>query len=152
MWRYELFFLSQSIVTCASGTPRPVWPVCQLDLKDRPSSIRWVPTKSAFVWTFEKHSCLSSLQLAPQIKARMMERGTAMIGYQPLGSKVNFFRCVLSNPATQREDIHFLLEQIVQLGRDLWCPKSECTFHSVYLWWVQRFTFTNTWETFKLQV
>lgn len=152
MWRYELFFLSRSIVTCVSGTPRPVWPVCQLDLKKRPSSIRWVQTKSAFCLDLWKTFMSVSLQLAPQIKARMMERGTAMIGYQPLGSKVNFFRCVLSNPATQREDIHFLLEQIVQLGCDLWCPKSECTFHSVYLWWIQRFTFTNMWKTFKPQV
>lgn len=59
------------------------------------------------------------LQLAPQIKARMMEKGSAMIGYQPLGTKVNFFRCVLSNPATKKEDVDFLLDQIVQLGHDL---------------------------------
>uniref|UniRef100_H3C403 Glutamate decarboxylase 1b n=1 Tax=Tetraodon nigroviridis TaxID=99883 RepID=H3C403_TETNG len=58
-------------------------------------------------------------QLAPQIKARMMEKGSAMIGYQPLGTKVNFFRCVLSNPATKKEDVDFLLDQIVQLGHDL---------------------------------
>ena len=50
----------------------------------------------------------------------MMEKGSAMIGYQPLGTKVNFFRCVLSNPATQQEDIDFLLDQIIQLGHDLW--------------------------------
>lgn len=65
-----------------------------------------------------KHFSLS-LQLAPQIKARMMEKGSAMIGYQPLGTKANFFRCVLSNPATQQEDIDFLLDQIVQLGHNL---------------------------------
>ncbi|XP_071392249.1 glutamate decarboxylase 1 [Centroberyx affinis] len=58
-------------------------------------------------------------QVAPQIKARMMEKGTVLIGYQPLGSKVNFFRCVFSNPATQQEDIDFLLEEIVRLGNDL---------------------------------
>uniref|UniRef100_A0A674NS90 Discs, large (Drosophila) homolog-associated protein 1a n=1 Tax=Takifugu rubripes TaxID=31033 RepID=A0A674NS90_TAKRU len=58
-------------------------------------------------------------QLAPWIKARMMEKGSAMVGYQPLGGKVNFFRCVLSNPATQQEDIDFLLDQIVQLGQYL---------------------------------
>ncbi|TWW73435.1 Glutamate decarboxylase 1 [Takifugu flavidus] len=58
-------------------------------------------------------------KLAPWIKARMMEKGSAMVGYQPLGGKVNFFRCVLSNPATQQEDIDFLLDQIVQLGQYL---------------------------------
>ncbi|KAF7654318.1 hypothetical protein LDENG_00071450 [Lucifuga dentata] len=58
-------------------------------------------------------------QVAPQIKARMMEKGSALIGYQPLGPKVNFFRCVFSNPATQHEDIDFLLEEIAQLGSDL---------------------------------
>ncbi|XP_029930608.1 glutamate decarboxylase 1 [Myripristis murdjan] len=58
-------------------------------------------------------------QVAPQIKARMMETGTVLIGYQPLGSKVNFFRCVFSNPATQQEDIDFLLEEIARLGSDL---------------------------------
>lgn len=48
-----------------------------------------------------------------------MEKGSVLIGYQPLGDKVNFFRCVFSNPATQQEDIDFLLEEIAQLGSDL---------------------------------
>lgn len=58
-------------------------------------------------------------QVAPNIKAKMMEEGQTMIGYQPLGDKVNFFRCVFSNPATQREDIDFLLDEIVRLGSSL---------------------------------
>uniref|UniRef100_A0A673A1T8 Zgc:163121 n=1 Tax=Sphaeramia orbicularis TaxID=375764 RepID=A0A673A1T8_9TELE len=58
-------------------------------------------------------------QVAPKIKGRMLEKGSVMIGYQPLGPKVNFFRCVFSNPATQQEDIDFLLEEIARLGRDL---------------------------------
>ncbi len=61
----------------------------------------------------------TSLQVAPQIKGRMMEKGSVLIGYQPLGTKVNFFRCVFSNPATQQEDIDFLLDEIVWLGHDL---------------------------------
>lgn len=61
-----------------------------------------------------------SPQVAPRIKGKMMEIGSAMIGYQPLGAKVNFFRCVLSNPATQKEDIDFLLDEIIGLGQDLW--------------------------------
>jgi glutamate decarboxylase len=59
------------------------------------------------------------LQVAPQIKAKMMEEGTTLIGYQPLGSNVNFFRCVFSNPATQHEDVDFLLEEIARLGSNL---------------------------------
>ncbi|KAJ3595504.1 hypothetical protein NHX12_004807 [Muraenolepis orangiensis] len=58
-------------------------------------------------------------KVAPQIKAKMMEEGTTMIGYQPLGLNVNFFRCVFSNPATEHEDVDFLLEEIAQLGHSL---------------------------------
>ncbi|KAK5859384.1 hypothetical protein PBY51_020943 [Eleginops maclovinus] len=58
-------------------------------------------------------------QVAPRIKGRMMEKGSLLIGYQPLGTKVNFFRCVFSNPATQQEDIDFLLDEITRLGEDL---------------------------------
>lgn len=61
-----------------------------------------------------------SVQVAPQIKGRMMEKGSVLIGYQPLGAKVNFFRCVFSNPATQHQDIDFLLDEIIWLGHDLW--------------------------------
>lgn len=59
------------------------------------------------------------LKVAPKIKAKMMERGATMIGYQPLGDKPNFFRCVFSNPATQKEDVDFLLEEIKRLGTEL---------------------------------
>ena len=59
------------------------------------------------------------IQVAPRIKAMMMEKGSVLIGYQPLGAKVNFFRCVFSNPATQHVDIDFLLDEITRLGEDL---------------------------------
>ncbi|XP_077411961.1 glutamate decarboxylase 1 isoform X4 [Vanacampus margaritifer] len=58
-------------------------------------------------------------QVAPQIKGRLMEKGSVLIGFQPTRTKVNFFRCVFANPATQHEDIDFLLEEIVLLGHDL---------------------------------
>lgn len=58
-------------------------------------------------------------QVAPRIKSKMMEKGSVLIGYQPLADKVNFFRCVFSNPATQQEDVDFLLEEISRLGKDL---------------------------------
>uniref|UniRef100_A0A8D3D4B9 Glutamate decarboxylase 1 n=1 Tax=Scophthalmus maximus TaxID=52904 RepID=A0A8D3D4B9_SCOMX len=58
-------------------------------------------------------------KVAPKIKAMMMESGTTMVGYQPQGNKVNFFRMVISNPAATRSDIDFLVEEIEQLGHDL---------------------------------
>ncbi|XP_028986654.1 glutamate decarboxylase 1 isoform X2 [Betta splendens] len=57
--------------------------------------------------------------VAPRIKHRMMEKGSTLVGYQPFGDKVNFFRCVFSNPATQQEDVDFLLNEICQLGENL---------------------------------
>ncbi|XP_066508180.1 glutamate decarboxylase 1-like [Hoplias malabaricus] len=57
--------------------------------------------------------------VAPKIKAKMMEKGVTMISYQPLGDKVNFFRCVFSNPATKKEDVDFLLEEISHLGSEI---------------------------------
>lgn len=53
------------------------------------------------------------------IKARMMEYGTTMVSYQPLGDKVNFFRMVISNPAATHQDIDFLIDEIERLGQDL---------------------------------
>lgn len=59
------------------------------------------------------------IQVAPKIKAMMMECGTTMVGYQPQGNKVNFFRMVVSNPAATRSDIDFLIDEIERLGQDL---------------------------------
>uniref|UniRef100_A0A8C4Q4U5 Glutamate decarboxylase 1 n=1 Tax=Eptatretus burgeri TaxID=7764 RepID=A0A8C4Q4U5_EPTBU len=58
-------------------------------------------------------------RVAPKIKARMMESGTTMVGYQPQGKSVNFFRMVISNPASTRSDIDFLLSEIERLSEDL---------------------------------
>ncbi|XP_072417078.1 glutamate decarboxylase 1 [Chiloscyllium punctatum] len=58
-------------------------------------------------------------QVAPKIKARMMEEGSLMVGYQPQGHNVNFFRMVFSNPATNKSDVDFLIEELVRLGKDL---------------------------------
>uniref|UniRef100_A0A670ZUE2 Glutamate decarboxylase 1 n=1 Tax=Pseudonaja textilis TaxID=8673 RepID=A0A670ZUE2_PSETE len=58
-------------------------------------------------------------QVAPKIKARIIEEGTTMVSYQPLGDNVNFFRMVFSNPATKKADVDFLLEEIERLGKDL---------------------------------
>lgn len=49
----------------------------------------------------------------------MMLKGSIMIGYQPLDDKPNFFRAIISNSATQEEDIFFILDEIERLGSDL---------------------------------
>ncbi|XP_068956865.1 glutamate decarboxylase 1-like [Petaurus breviceps papuanus] len=58
-------------------------------------------------------------KIAPKIKALMMEEGTIMVSYQPLGEKVNFFRMVFSNPATKQSDVDFLIDEIERLGNAL---------------------------------
>uniref|UniRef100_A0A6Q2YLM6 Glutamate decarboxylase 1b n=1 Tax=Esox lucius TaxID=8010 RepID=A0A6Q2YLM6_ESOLU len=58
-------------------------------------------------------------KVAPKIKALMMESGTTMVGYQPQGQKVNFFRMVISNPAALQSDIDFLIDEIERLGHGL---------------------------------
>eukprot|EP00062_Callorhinchus_milii_P010676 gi/632955940/ref/XP_007893712.1/ PREDICTED: glutamate decarboxylase 1-like [Callorhinchus milii] len=58
-------------------------------------------------------------QIAPKIKAQMMDTGLTMVGYQPQGDRVNFFRMVISNPATNKSDVDFLIDEIVRLGEDL---------------------------------
>lgn len=57
--------------------------------------------------------------MAPKIKAMMMEKGNTMVGYQPLGDKVNFFRMVISNPAATEHDIDFMLDEIEKLGEEI---------------------------------
>ena len=58
-------------------------------------------------------------KVAPEIKARMMEAGTTMVGYQPLGNYVNFFRMIVSNPASTKTDIDFMLDEIERLGKTI---------------------------------
>ena len=49
----------------------------------------------------------------------MIQNGNLMVGYQPLDEKPNFFRMVISNRATTREDLDFMLDEIEHLGKDL---------------------------------
>lgn len=60
-----------------------------------------------------------SPQVAPAIKEKMMRRGSMMVGYQPHGSRVNFFRQIVTNPAVTRQDLDFFLDEIQELGWDL---------------------------------
>jgi hypothetical protein len=49
----------------------------------------------------------------------MMMKGTLMVGYQPLDDKPNFFRAIISNQASNEEDVKFMLDEIERLGEDL---------------------------------
>lgn len=49
----------------------------------------------------------------------MMKQGTMMVGYQPLGNKVNFFRVIVFSPLVSQKDMDFFLDEIERLGNDL---------------------------------
>ncbi|XP_033722514.1 cysteine sulfinic acid decarboxylase isoform X2 [Tursiops truncatus] len=57
--------------------------------------------------------------VAPILKERMVRKGSMMIGYQPHGTRGNFFRMVVANPALTRADMDFLLNELERLGQDL---------------------------------
>nr|XP_012305724.1 cysteine sulfinic acid decarboxylase isoform X3 [Aotus nancymaae] len=58
-------------------------------------------------------------KVAPVLKERMVKEGSMMIGYQPHGTRANFFRVVVANPALTCADIDFLLNELERLGQDL---------------------------------
>lgn len=49
----------------------------------------------------------------------MMERGNTMVSYQQDKHRPNFFRMIISNQATTRDDLDFLIEEIINIGKDL---------------------------------
>lgn len=58
-------------------------------------------------------------KIAPQVKSKMMDCGSMMVGYQPLDDKPNFFRAIISNAGSVPADIMFMLDEIERLGKDL---------------------------------
>uniref|UniRef100_A0A673XYW4 Cysteine sulfinic acid decarboxylase n=1 Tax=Salmo trutta TaxID=8032 RepID=A0A673XYW4_SALTR len=58
-------------------------------------------------------------KVAPVIKERMMKQGTMMLGYQPQGGRVNFFRMIVISPQLSHQDMSFCLNEIERLGNDL---------------------------------
>lgn len=42
-----------------------------------------------------------------------------MVGYQPDRNTPNFFRMIVSNQAITKEDLDFLIREIVHLGQSL---------------------------------
>lgn len=60
-------------------------------------------------------------KIAPQIKRKIMEDGSMMIGYNPLTTKgyVNFFRVIITNPMTTPQDMDFILDEMDRIGHAL---------------------------------
>lgn len=58
-------------------------------------------------------------RVAPAIKDRMQREGTAMVGYQPLGERPNFFRMLFINPAVTRADVDAVVDLIDRYGQAL---------------------------------
>ena len=42
-----------------------------------------------------------------------------MIGYQPLGERVNFIRMIYANHATTEQDVDWIVDEIERLGHDI---------------------------------
>jgi len=59
------------------------------------------------------------VQVAPKIKGQLMDKGNALVGYQPLGDIPNFFRMIVSNPASTYDDADQLLNEIAEFG-EMW--------------------------------
>jgi len=57
--------------------------------------------------------------LAPAVKARMQDEGTAMIGYQPIDG-LNCFRLIFMNPRTTTDEAETLLELIDRYAAEEW--------------------------------
>lgn len=57
--------------------------------------------------------------VAPAIKAKMQKSGSMLVAYQPVESKVNFFRMIIINPNVTHEDMEFVLDEIEKLGQNL---------------------------------
>lgn len=58
-------------------------------------------------------------QICPILKARMMQSGTLMVGYQPDDRRPNFFRSIISSAAVTKDDVDFMLNEMDRLGEDL---------------------------------
>lgn len=57
--------------------------------------------------------------VAPKIKTRMQKSGSVLVGYQPVGQMVNFFRMIVINHQVSHADMDFLIDEIEKHGADL---------------------------------
>ena len=88
IWVFTQFIISSQILAVLTSTV----------ISHRKSILPGFGRKRGKVDCFERSGmwfhpkCFFSGQVAPKIKAMMMEKGSTMVGYQPLKEKPNFFR------------------------------------------------------------
>ena len=80
----------------------------------------YIPVRFSAVPDVESSSWWNEVgRVAPYIKKRMMERGTMLIGYQPLGDKPNFFRLVITRkPNLTTDHMDAIIDEIRILGEE----------------------------------
>ncbi|KAK3088048.1 hypothetical protein FSP39_013922 [Pinctada imbricata] len=79
----------------------------------------WFVTKEIEKLTDEAERNQQLNLLAPKLKAAMMEKGSMMVTYQPLGKLPNFFRIAISNQNLTASDLDFVMDEMERLGEDL---------------------------------
>ncbi|KAL1512520.1 hypothetical protein ABEB36_002102 [Hypothenemus hampei] len=81
-------------------------------------SFWYIPTRLRTM-PHNKHREQELGKMCPVLKARMMQAGTLMVGYQPDDRRPNFFRNIISSAAVTEKDVDFLLSEMDRLGHDL---------------------------------
>ena len=83
----------------------------------------WYVPRSMRPFIFENASEEAKLEIsriAPKIKAEMQRSGDALIGYQPLDGRPNFFRIVFASADdVSFEDIDSMLDRIERIGEEI---------------------------------
>eukprot|EP00118_Oscarella_pearsei_P023383 m.279457 g.279457 ORF g.279457 m.279457 type:complete len:502 (+) comp40624_c0_seq9:58-1563(+) len=59
------------------------------------------------------------LRVGPEVKKRMTEKGSLLVGYQPCKEICNYFRMIVHSDAVGHDDMDYVLEEIERLGKDL---------------------------------
>jgi glutamate/tyrosine decarboxylase-like PLP-dependent enzyme len=87
-------------------------------------------TNAVFAWVPPEHRPLDLAaldagardrlhRLAPRIKSRMQQEGTAMVGYQPVHG-INTFRLLFMNPEVTTGDVDAVLGHLARYGAEEW--------------------------------
>jgi glutamate decarboxylase len=58
-------------------------------------------------------------RVGPEVKKKMTEKGSLLVGYQPIKDKCNSFRMIVHNSAVSYKDMDYVLDEIERLGKDL---------------------------------
>ncbi|XP_062520283.1 glutamate decarboxylase 1-like [Corticium candelabrum] len=58
-------------------------------------------------------------RVGPEVKKRMTEKGSLLLGYQPVKDKCNSFRMIVHSSAVGHADMDYVLDEIERLAADL---------------------------------